>query len=131
MLFIDTSVWIEFFAGRDVAQIPLLVRALEDMETVCFTGMVLQEILQGIHRQQQRAKVEACFSPFVEIVPTLSTHRLAAELFRRARSAGHPIRSSVDCLIAACCIEQDARLLEKDRDFIFLSRVAPLQLLLQ
>ena len=128
MLFVDTSVWIDFLAGRDSVEIQLLMRALQDSETVCFTGMVLQEILQGVHRKEDRMEIEERFAPFVEIFPRRSTYRLAADLFRQARSIGHPVRSGVDCLIAACCIEQDAQLLEKDRDFQILSQVSALQL---
>ena len=38
-------------------------------------------------------------------------------LYRSLRAKGVTIRNSVDCMIAACCIEHNARLLHNDRDF--------------
>jgi predicted nucleic acid-binding protein len=49
-LFVDTSVW-SLALRRDVpsqvAEVHLLVRALEAGEAVLTTGLVLQELLQG------------------------------------------------------------------------------------
>jgi predicted nucleic acid-binding protein len=50
----------------------------------------------------------------------------AAELYRTARRAGVTVRSSVDCLIAACAIRHRVGVLHVDRDFDALARVSPL-----
>ena len=51
----------------------------------------------------------------------------AAELFRAARRAGVTLRSSVDCLIAACAIRHGLTVVHRDRDFSALARVSSLQ----
>ena len=129
MIFVDTSVWIDLFNDRPSREVEILVQALDGEETICFTGVILQEIFQGVSSQSQRSAIEDSFSPFVEIYPNRTTYLLAADLFRESRSNGHPIRSSVDCLIAACCIEHDLELLEKDRDFNYLCEISNLKLL--
>ncbi len=131
MIFVDTSVWIEFFAGRDVREVELLTRFLDEGHTILYTGLVLQELFQGIASKSNRDRVEAHFHPFVELYPTRETHRLAADLYRSARNRGFQIRSSIDCLFAACCLQQDARILARDRDFTFISQISNLQLALQ
>lgn len=41
----------------------------------------------------------------------------AGENYRFLRKRGFTIRSSIDCMIATFCIEQDIVLLHNDRDF--------------
>ncbi len=127
MVFVDTSVWIEFFAGRDGLEVRTLAQALEEGHTLLYSGLILQELFQGIASESDRKQVEAHFHPFVEVFPTRDTHKLAADLYRAARKRGFQIRSSIDCLFAACCLQQGARILARDRDFAFLSQVSKLK----
>lgn len=127
MIFVDTSVWIEFFAGRDGPEVSTLMRTLDEGHTLLYTGLVLQELFQGIESKPARVGIEAHFTPFVEIFPTRETHRMAADLYRAARKRGFQIRSSIDCLFAACCLQQGARILARDRDFAYLSHVSKLK----
>jgi predicted nucleic acid-binding protein len=126
MVFVDTSVWIDFLGNRASPQVDCLLASLEKEDTIYFTGLILQEIFQGVASARTRKAIEESFLPFVEIFPTRSTYLLAAELFRKSRAKGHPIRSSVDCLIAACCVEHKLPLLEKDRDFKYVEEVSAL-----
>jgi predicted nucleic acid-binding protein len=129
MIFVDTSVWIDLFRDEKNSKVATLTEILEEGESICFAGVILQEIFQGVESPQHRQQIENSFAPFVEIFPNRNTYLGAAELYRKSRQNGHPIRSSIDCLIAACCIEHDLELLEKDRDFKFLSQVSSLKLL--
>jgi hypothetical protein len=52
----------------------------------------------------------------------------AAALYRACRRKGFTIRSTVDCLIAAVCLEAGAELFHHDRDFDVLAKVADLKL---
>ena len=47
-------------------------------------------------------------------------------LYRAARRAGLTVRSSVDCLIAACAIRHGFTVLHRDRDFPVLAKISPL-----
>ena len=54
----------------------------------------------------------------------LAVYLEAAELFRVARRGGFTVRSSVDCLIAACAARHSIAVLHRDRDFDALAKVA-------
>lgn len=127
MVLVDTSVWIDFFSDKESREVSYLTEAIESEESICYTGVILQELFQGIQSSKERNFIENSFLPFVELFPSRSTYKLAAELFRKSRKAGHPIRSSMDCLIASCCIENGALILENDRDYEFISQVSKLR----
>ncbi len=64
--------------------------------------------------------------PIVESPLTAAVVEEAVALYRAARRQGISIRSSVDCLIAACAIRNHLTVLHRDRDYTFLTRIAPL-----
>jgi predicted nucleic acid-binding protein len=51
----------------------------------------------------------------------------AVELHRSARRSGVTVRSSVDCVIAACALRHDLEVLHRDRDYGALARISPLR----
>jgi predicted nucleic acid-binding protein len=51
----------------------------------------------------------------------------AAALYRAARRVGLAVRSSSDCVIAACALRHDLEVLHRDRDFTALAQVSPLR----
>lgn len=125
MILVDTSVWIEVFRRRN----PLDLEALVSFEDAAVCLPVVQEILQGIGDERGfRVAQDALLSmPIVESPVTDGVFLEAAQLYRTARRAGFTVRSSVDCLIAACAIRHDVPVLHNDRDFTALARVSPLK----
>ena len=65
--------------------------------------------------------------PIVESRLGLAVIEEAADLFRRARRVGLTVRSSLDCLIAACAIRHDLAVLHRNRDLAALARVSSLR----
>jgi hypothetical protein len=51
----------------------------------------------------------------------------AVDLYRLARQGGFTVRSSVDCLIAACALRHDLEVVHRDRDFTAIARVSALR----
>ena len=129
MIVVDTSVWIDFFAGRDTWQARLLVRDLEDERPVGLTDIVYTEILQGIKDDGLLLSVERQLLA-LDIVGLqgLDDFRNAAQLYRAARRQGLTIRRTTDCLIATVCIRADRPLLHDDADLGHLALVSPLEL---
>ncbi len=123
MILIDTSVWIEVFR-RGASVIAGVPRA-----EVVTCLPVIQEILQGMDEERQyRIARDAMFAfPVIEAPLEDEVFLEAVGLYRAARRAGLTVRSSVDCLIAACAIRHDAEVLHRDRDFRTLARVSPLR----
>ena len=125
MLLVDTSAWIELFRRPPRVTIEQL-GGLEDVVT-CLP--VLQEVLQGFRDEGAfRVAREALLAlPIVESPLRSEVIEEAVDLYRRARRAGLTVRSSVDCLIAACALRHDLTVVHRDRDFGALARIAPLR----
>lgn len=124
LVLVDTSVWIEVFR-RDGLALEQHV-AFDDVVT-CLP--VVQEVLQGFRDEQafRRARTAMLAMPTVESPLGLDVYERAVELYREGRRRGVTIRSSVDCLIAACALRHDLEVLHADRDFAALSEIAPLR----
>jgi predicted nucleic acid-binding protein len=128
ILLVDTSVWIDFFAGRDTPQTRFFKDAVREGADVALTGVILAEILQGIPSDAEFRNLRKALSSFRILQPASDeTYVQAARLNRAGRKRGVTIRSLVDCLIAAIAIENRAAILHKDRDYERLSEYAPLK----
>ena len=127
MVLVDTGIWIDFLAGNNTSEVGLLVALLEQEESIAFIGMILQELMQGCSDERDARRIESSFLPFVEIHPQRSSYRLAAKIFRDCRKKGYTIRSSIDCLVAACAMEWACPLLHKDRDYGYVEQVCGLK----
>jgi predicted nucleic acid-binding protein len=125
VILVDTSVWIGVFRARR----PLDLEGALDFDDVVTCLPVIQEVLQGFRdeRAYRRAR-EAMFSlPIVESPLGKEVFSEAIGLYRNARRTGLTIRSSVDCLIAACAIRHDLEVLHRDRDYPAIAEVSTLR----
>ncbi len=124
MILVDTSVWIEVFRQRSSFDL----QAELDLDEIVTCLPVIQEVLQGFSDPRAyRIARESMFAfPVVESPLEAAVFEEAANLFRIARRAGFTVRSSVDCLIAACALRHAIPVLHRDRDFDHLARIAPL-----
>jgi len=117
MTVVDTTVWVDFFGGRDTPQVAKLEELVEDGETIGLCGVILTEVLQGIRDDTEFARTELVLRDLDILPMTQTTFLLAAEIYRKLRQRGITIRNSVDCMIAAACLDHQACLLHHDRDF--------------
>jgi len=120
---VDTSVWIATFRRGGPA-----LENLVPFDEVVTALPIVQEVLQGFADEGALARARDAMLALPMIDSPLSESRFleAAELYRTARRAGVTVRSSVDCLIAACAIRHRVGVLHVDRDFDALARVSPL-----
>ena len=119
MILVDSSVWIDFFNGRDVAAVERLTDLLDDGSApVVMADLVLFEVLRGFRDEQDfhAARRTLAELPVVEIGGQAEALR-AAQHYRALRAQGRTIRSPIDVLLASYCIEHDCALLHSDRDF--------------
>lgn len=124
MLLIDSSVWIDVTRGADTDAARFV--EMRDEEEIAIAGVIFQEVLQGATNDHVYERLRSMLSGLLVLEPReLSTYEIAAQLFRRARSAGFTIRNANDCLIAALALEHGALLVHNDRDFVFLAQVEP------
>lgn len=114
---VDTSAWVDFFNGHPSPQAEALARLIHEEADVLTCGVVAAEVLQGIRRSKSLAKIEKHFLDMEWLTPQEpETYLEAADLYRKLRSKGLTIRSTIDCIIAKLAEENNALLLSKDRD---------------
>ena len=123
MVLVDSSIWIELFAGRANA-------SSEDFLTMTTCGPVIQEVLQGLRpgRQAQEIRWQLLGLPRLGDPLAVDLFLDAAELYASARRRGFKIRSSVDCLIASIAIRHKTPLWHFDRDFDRIAEFSPLEI---
>ncbi|MBI2440959.1 MAG: PIN domain nuclease [Lentisphaerae bacterium] len=129
MIIADTSVWIDFFHGKDSAEVHVLEGMLATGEDICVCGIILTEVLQGIREDEDYRQTLSRFKSFLFLPMNQRTFVKTAELYRLLRHKGITIRNAVDCMIAAVAIEHDIPLLHKDRDFNPLAEYCGLKIL--
>ncbi|MBS0392945.1 MAG: PIN domain nuclease [Proteobacteria bacterium] len=119
MLVVDSSVWIDFFNARESAARGELRQLLDDGHTrLVVPDLVLYEVLRGFRHERalrqarlllQTLSVEPCGGEDIALA--------AAEHYRHLRARGVTVRSAIDVMVAAFCIERDYLLLHSDRDY--------------
>ncbi len=127
MIVVDTSVWIDYFAGKGARGSLDLKNAIVNAEDLCICGVIATEVLQGIRDDAEFDKVCRILDELIYLPQKKSTHLLAATIYRSLRKHGKTIRKPIDCIIAAVCIENSAFLLHNDRDFVSIAGYFPLQ----
>ncbi|HSV34962.1 MAG TPA: PIN domain nuclease [Ramlibacter sp.] len=125
MLLLDSTVWID--ASKGVAtDATRFVDLRDDHEEIATTGIIFQEVLQGIRKERDYDRMREILWATLILEPReLSTYEIAAQLYRSARQKGLTIRKPNDCLIAAIALEHGALLVHNDRDFLALAQVEP------
>jgi predicted nucleic acid-binding protein len=130
LILVDTTVWIDFFRGSETPQSRAFQALIADGELVVITDIILTEILRGTGGDKEYATVKqrlASFPCLTARAPKTFIH--AADLYRSCRKKGVTVRSTVDCLIAAVCIENKASLLHHDSDFDYIAKCSNLKIL--
>jgi predicted nucleic acid-binding protein len=122
---IDTSAWIRHFNKRDAFDLRDICPP--EQRVLCLP--VYQEILQGIREEAVFRNMKGILDSAIFIEDPLgrSLFLEAAELYRAARRQGLTVRSSIDCIIAACGIRHNLPVVHHDRDYTALARVSQLR----
>ncbi len=119
---VDSSVWIDFFNGRDSPEVLYFKDNLR-REHFLLADLVLLEVLQGFRSDLEFERARNAMLKFR--VVSLGGRPAAlhsAQNYRRLRAQGVAIGSAIDCLIASFCIANDCRLLCSDRDYSYFEK---------
>jgi predicted nucleic acid-binding protein len=120
----DTSIWIEFFAGRDSGA---LESALAD-DLVIVSPIVVAELLSGTSRIRHLRQVVSILR-MLPLHPTPFSHwARVGELRRKLRATGLTI-STADAHVAQYALDQGGPLLTKDAIFGKVARHCGLEIL--
>ena len=118
MIGVDSSVWIDYFNGRDTPQASKLDELL-GVELIGIGDIILTEVLQGF-------RIDADYDTAKQLLTSLTMFNMldievavkSADNFRILRKQGITIRKTIDVIIATFCIENDHALLFSDKDFM-------------
>lgn len=117
MIVVDTSVWIDYFNGKDTPEVQVLDNAL-GVEAVAIGDLIALEILQGFKQDKDYKLAKELISALTIYDMLGATAALkCAENYRSLRKKGITIRKTADVIIASFCIENDFALLYSDKDF--------------
>jgi predicted nucleic acid-binding protein len=117
VIFVHSSVWIDFFNGTSSAETNYL-DSLLGTEPVGLGDLVLIEVLQGFRRDQDfRTARELLTSLTVFTLGGQEVALKSAHNFRLLRKNGVTVRKTIDVLIATFCINNNLPLLHTDKDF--------------
>jgi len=116
MIFVDSSVWIDYFRGSPTPQAEQL-DALLGREELAVGDIVLAEVLQGFDRDRDFDTARDVLALTMVEVGGRDVAIQAARHFRLLRARGITIRKTIDTLIATRCIMDGLPLLYSDRDF--------------
>lgn len=117
MIFVDSSVWVDYFNGTQSVETDCLDRLL-GQEPVVLGDIVLIEVLQGFRRDRDYKIARDLLTTLT--VFTLGGQEIAlqsADNFRLLRKKGITVRKTIDVLIATFCISRNLPLLHADKDF--------------
>ena len=129
MVLVDTTVWIDFFAGRNESHVMSLQELNESEEELSLCGVILAEVLQGIRSDAEFIKTKEYLGDLIFLPMWHATFVQAAEIYRSLRKKGVTIRKPVDCMIASVAIEFNIQLLHNDRDFNNIAKHSKLRIL--
>jgi predicted nucleic acid-binding protein len=111
---VDTSAWIDYFAG-DVHIVPVLDGLMQrDLIVTC--GQVVMEVLQGTRDERAFSRLERKMAIWTYEAETAADFRAAALVYARLRWKGVTVPTS-DCLIAAVAQRCDVAVCATDPHF--------------
>ena len=122
LILVDTSVWIDFFAGANKKHAIALERILNENENVCTCGLIMAEILQGIRPDSDFIRTENALKKLTYLAFNQEIFIKAAAIYRFLRKKGITLQSPIDCIIASLAIHYKVQLLHNDRDFDLITK---------
>ena len=125
-LLVDTSVWIRLLRGDRVMR-DRLATAVRQGDDLVTCGPIQLELLAGRTARNADAVDSIVHGTRPLPVDPREDFLAAGELAARARAAGHPVRSSIDCLIAQVALRTGGvTVVHADRDFARLAAISAL-----
>ncbi len=117
MIFLDSTVLIDYFTGKNNWQVEVL-DSLLGKELFVIGDYVLTEVLQGFRYDKEFRKAKTILLSFP--CYNIGGKEIAiqsAKNYRFLRKKGITVRKTIDTMIATFCIQNKFILLHNDKDF--------------
>ena len=127
MVLVDTTVLIDHFRGKETPEAGYFAAAVLEGDELCVCGLVITEILQGFSDEEEYRIARNLLDTLIFLPIFHQTYLLAVDIYREAKRRGHTLHGCIDCLIAACAITNNTRLLQSDRDYSAIAKFSKLK----
>ena len=118
MILADTSVWIDYFNGKENNYTDTLDTYL-NVDSVAMGDLIFLEILQGFRKDKEYKLAKTTLQALGHYEMFNGKMALkCADNYRSLRKKGITVRRTTDVIIATFCIENKLSLLFSDRDFV-------------
>ena len=118
MIIVDSSVWIDYFNGKDLPEVTKLDELLET-ELLGIGDLILAEVLQGFRQDSDYRQARQLLTSLTVFEMLGSEAAISsADNFRALRKKGLTVRKTIDVAIATFCINNGHSLLFSDKDFL-------------
>ncbi|HWI20981.1 MAG TPA: PIN domain-containing protein [Baekduia sp.] len=129
MILADTSAWIEYQRGTGSRSDRRIQELIETDSELAFTEPVLMEFVAGAAtsataERLRRLLVRTRSLPF----DAGADFDIAAEIYRRCRTAGVTPRGFIDCMIAAVAFRTGASILTANTDLVRIAGIMAIPL---
>jgi predicted nucleic acid-binding protein len=118
MIFVDSSVWIDYLRSLETVQ-TIKLESILGNESVVVGDLVIAEVLQGCNDEKTFNDTVQLFRRADFVV--VGGYQVVIEVARNymaLRAKGITVRKTINSLIATRCILSNFELLHNDRDFI-------------
>jgi predicted nucleic acid-binding protein len=124
MILVDTSVLVDYLAGRQNESVKKMELIVDRKIVFGINVYIYQELLQGTASKRDFEKLKSYLDTMTFYsLASKESYSSAADIYFRCRRSGVTVRSTIDCIIAQTAIENDLELLHNDTDFDMISRV--------
>jgi len=124
--FIDSTIWIEFFKGKNTA-VNEFVLPLIDEDRIYYNGIILSELLIGAISKKEFDFLKSNFAGFKHLETDKTIFEKAAKIGFRLRKEGITIPLT-DLIITAHCLHYDLTIATADTHFDQINKKLKLKL---
>lgn len=118
--------WVDVFRDKST-KCRQQLESIVDPDDVLLTPFTKLELLQGCRDEHEWSLLSAYLETQMFREPQGGTWASAARIFFDLRRLGKTARSPVDCCIVQIAIDHQSLLLHRDRDFVVIAEIRPLQ----
>lgn len=115
LVFVDTSVWIDYFLQKDIVLSRTMDALLENAQ-VATAAVILAELIQGARGTKEIEKLKEYFKPLAWVSASDSHWQEAGELSFQLRQSGKKVNLT-DCYIASLASSASAGIFTLDKHF--------------
>jgi predicted nucleic acid-binding protein len=118
MVLIDTSIWIDYFKGKESA---LLLNELIDSNDVCVNDLILAELIPSIEQRKEHDLKDMLYS-ITTLTIDIDWHEIIQMQIKNLQSGINNV-GIPDLIIVQNIVENDVKILSSDRHFDLMSTI--------